>query len=77
MIITLELGMHLQNIWWRVVGNVMINISLSNIFLNMLLTAKFHQNYQAVLGVVSINGLHCDELLMVERTPEYQEKSTA
>ena len=36
LIITLELGMYLQTIWRRVVGNVLINISLSNIFLTML-----------------------------------------
>ena len=35
----------------------MINISPSNIFLNMFLPAIFQQYCQAVLAVVSINGL--------------------
>ena len=38
-------------------SKVLINLSLSNIFLNMLLLAIFNQNCQAVLAVVSINGL--------------------
>ena len=31
-------------------GNVMINISPSNIFQTMLLLARFHQNCQAAFG---------------------------
>ena len=34
-----------------------MNISPSNIFLHMRLPARFHQNCQAVLAAVSINGL--------------------
>ena len=34
-----------------------MNISPSNIFPNMLLDERFHQNHQAVLGAMSINGL--------------------
>ena len=49
--------MILQNISRRVVDNVLINISPSTIFLNMLSLKRFHQNCQADLAVVSINGL--------------------
>ena len=35
------------------------NISPSNIFPNWLLGKRFHQNHQAVLAAVSINGLKC------------------
>ena len=55
--ITLELTMILQNISRRVVGNVLISISPSNSFLNMLSLKRFHQNCQADLAVVSNNGL--------------------
>ena len=51
--------MILQNIWRRVVGNVLINISPSNIFPNMLLPQRFHLHCQAVMDAVSINGLIC------------------
>ena len=34
-----------------------MNISQSNIFLNILLAGIFYQNSQAVLAVASINGL--------------------
>ena len=34
-----------------------MNISTSNISPNMLLDKRFHQNYQAVLAALSINGL--------------------
>ena len=37
--------------------NVLINISPSNIFLIVLLPARYHQNCLALLGAVSINGL--------------------
>ena len=53
-----ELRLILQNIWMRVVINILINISPSNIFPNMFLPAIFHQNCQAVLAVVSIDGLN-------------------
>ena len=52
-----ELRLILQNIWRRVVIYILINISPSNIFLNMFSPAIFHQNCQAVLDFVSINGL--------------------
>ena len=35
----------------------LMNVSPSNIFLNMLLVAVFHQNHQAVSATVSINRL--------------------
>ena len=38
-------------------GQVLNNISSSNIFQNMLLSERYHQNSQAVLAVVSFNGL--------------------
>ena len=53
MTITLKVRIILENIWRRVVGNVQINISPLNIFLNLLLPARFHQNDQAVFG-------HCE-----------------
>ena len=49
--------MLLENIWRRVVGNILMNISTSNISWNMLLAKRFHQNNQAVSAAVSINGL--------------------
>ena len=55
--ITWESNMISQNIWKRVVGNVRINNSPSNISANMPLSERFHQNYQAVLVPASINGL--------------------
>ena len=55
--ITFELGIILQNIRRRVVGIVLINISPSNILPIMLYAARYHQNCQAVLAAVSINGL--------------------
>ena len=42
--VTLKVRMILQNIWRRVVGYVLIAISLTNIFLTLLLPAIFHQN---------------------------------
>ena len=58
--ITLKLRIILQNIWRRVVGNVLMNISPSNTFLTLLLPAIFHQNCQAVLAAVSIERLNHD-----------------
>ena len=55
--LTSELTMILQNISSRVVGNVLINISPSNIFSTMLLAAGLNKLYQAALAAVSINGL--------------------
>ena len=55
--ITLELTMIFKNISRRVVGNVLINISPSKVFLNMRSLQRFHQNCQADLAAVSINGL--------------------
>ena len=42
--------MILQNIWRRAVVNIMVDISLSNIFRSMLLPARFQQDYEAALG---------------------------
>ena len=58
--ITLELGMVFQNVWSRVVGDVLTDISTSNIFLTMLFPAECYQNYQAVLAFGSIDGLRCN-----------------
>ena len=43
----------LQTIGRRVVGYALIDIPPSNIFLTMLLSARFHQNCQAAFG-------HCE-----------------
>ena len=48
--ITLESKMIVKNIWRRVVGNVLMNISPSTFFLTVLQPARFHQNCQAALG---------------------------
>ena len=48
--IPLILRIILQNIWRRVVDDVLINISPSNIFLTFLLPASFHQKCKADLG---------------------------
>ena len=48
--ITLETGMVLQIILRRVVGNVLINISHSNIFQALLSLEIFTQNHQAAFG---------------------------
>ena len=48
--ITFELRMILQNICRRVVGNVLINISPSNILPIMLKPVNFHHNCQAGFG---------------------------
>ena len=37
--------------------NVLIDISPSNIFLTLLLPAEYHQNCQAVLAALSVNGV--------------------
>ena len=47
----------LQNIWRRVVGYVLINISPWNILPIMHQPERFHQNGLAGFGLVSINGL--------------------
>ena len=36
-------------------GNVLDDISLSNIFLTLLLLVKYHQNCEDIFGGVSIN----------------------
>ena len=64
--ITLELRMVSQTIWRRVFGDVLTDISPSNIFLTMPFPAGFYQNYQAVFASVSINGLK--ELLTILTT---------
>ena len=43
--------MILQNILGRVIGNVVINISPSNIFQKMLLIEKYIKNCQACFGL--------------------------
>ena len=48
--IFLEIKIILQNILRRVVVNSQINISPSNVFLIMLLPARFHQSCQEVFG---------------------------
>ena len=48
--ITFELGIILQKIWRRVVGNVLINISPSNILPIVLKPERFLQNCQAGFG---------------------------
>ena len=47
----------LQDIWRRVVGNVLINISPSNMFPYMPLEKRINQNSAAVLVAVSMSGL--------------------
>ena len=57
--ITLELTMILQNIWGGVVGNVVINITPSNIFPKMRLIEKYIRNCQACFGLFEcewVNG---------------------
>ena len=64
--ITLELRMVLQNISRRVVGDVLTDISPSNIFLTFMpFPAGFYQNYQAVLASVSINGFKWYNILKI------------
>ena len=48
--ITSELRMISQNIWRRVVENVLMNIFPLNIFLLVRLPASFYQNCQAAFG---------------------------
>ena len=48
--ITLEIRIIMQNIWRRVVDYILIKVSPSNIFLNMLLPARFQQSCQAAFG---------------------------
>ena len=50
LIITVELGMILENILRRVVVNILIKKSSSNIFPTILSTGKYHQNCQAAFG---------------------------
>ena len=47
LMITMELRMNFQNIWRRVVGNVLNNMCPSNIFPTLLLPSRFHQNLPA------------------------------
>ena len=49
--------MQLQTIWRGVVGDVLTDISQSNIFLTMTFPSEFCQNDLAVLAAVSINEL--------------------
>ena len=42
--------MHLRNIRRKLVGNILVNISPSNIFFTILLPARFHQNCEASFG---------------------------
>ena len=48
--ITLKLIMDLQNISRRIVGNFLIDITPTNIFLTLLLLAKYHLNCEVALG---------------------------
>ena len=50
--------MVLQDIWGRVVGNVLLSISPSNIMLVVLKPERFHHDCQAGLTALSINGLN-------------------
>ena len=47
-----------ENIWTSGIGSVLTNIFPSNIFSTMLFLKSFHQNCQAVLTAVNINGLN-------------------
>ena len=53
LIITFEFWKILQNIWRRVVSNILNNIPPSNIFLAWLLPARFYQNRKAIFGLTS------------------------
>ena len=53
----LEIQNAFKNTWRRVVDNVQINISPSNIFPNRLLAERFHQNSQVVMAAMDNNGL--------------------
>ena len=66
--IILELKIILQNIWRRVVGKVLINISPSNILLIMLLLARFRQHCLAVLTDLSNTGLTCSCLYIANNS---------
>ena len=56
--ITLELRMILPNISRRVVDNVLMNISPSNIFLHGVCLQDFIKIVRQFLAAVSINGLN-------------------
>ena len=56
--VVLKLRIMLQNIWMRVVGNILDNCFPSNLFLCILFPARFHANCQAVLAAVSIIKLN-------------------
>ena len=56
--ITLILIIKSKDISMRVVGWILINISLRNIFWKLLLLERNHQNSQAVLGATGMNGLN-------------------
>ena len=60
MAITLKLRMISLNICRKDVDNVGFNISPWNIFLNMLLPARFVKIVRLLLEAVSINGLNID-----------------
>ena len=65
--------MSLQNISGRVVGNdlVLVYISPSSIFTNMLLVERFHQNCLAALAAVSINGFIWENLYKPEDVDDF------
>ena len=50
--------MILQTIWRRVVGNVFINISASNIYLTMIFYARFHKNCSTAFGLLDCDFIH-------------------
>ena len=52
------------------VGNVFINISFSNIFLTMLLCARFNQNCQAGFG--RYEHKHCHVGILLPRIGKFE-----
>ena len=55
--IILELKIFVLIFEWRVVGNVLIKISPSILFLTLVLPTRFHQRSRLRLATVSITGL--------------------
>ena len=62
LMIILELRIILQNISRKVVGNVLNNISPSNIFPTLHLSESYRKSVRFVLAAVSINGLIKDTI---------------
>ena len=56
-------GCYFWNVWRRVVGNVLNNISLSTIFEAVLLLTRFHRNIvRLLMSAASTNGFICHPL---------------